>query len=157
MNNNEQHQKIKRTLKVLGGTLTVLGAVLAVIGFANFFVAAGRGEMPTLFFCCFLGLPMFAAGLSMLLWGFRREIAQYTKNEVTPVAGAAIGDLTPAVADMVRAVKKGEAVCPRCGGKNDAGARFCNACGAPLGRRCAACGAENEAGAKFCQNCGKPL
>lgn len=154
---NEQHQKIKKTLKVLGGILAAVGAVLALTGFVNFFASAGRGEMPTLFFCCFLGLPMFAAGLSMLLWGFRREIAQYTKNEMTPVAGEAIGDLTPAVAHMVRATKESGEPCPRCGGKNPAGARFCNACGAPLGRRCAACGEENEAGAKFCQNCGEPL
>ena len=100
---------------------------------------------------------MFAAGLSMLLWGFRREIAQYTKNEVTPVAGEAISDLTPAVSDMVRATRESGEPCPKCGEKNPAGAKFCNACGAPLSHRCAACGAENEPGAKFCGNCGKPL
>ena len=155
--NTEQHEKIKKTLKALGGVLAVLGAILAVVGFANFFAAAGSGEMPTLFFCCFLGLPMFAAGLSMLLWGFRREIAQYTNNEVTPVAGEAISDLTPAVSDMVRATRESGEPCPHCGEKNPAGANFCNACGAPLSHRCAACGAENEPGAKFCGNCGKPL
>ena len=52
--NTEQHKKIKKTLKTLGGVLAVLGGVLAVVGFANFFAAAGSGEMPTLFFCCFL-------------------------------------------------------------------------------------------------------
>ena len=93
----------------------------------------------------------------MLLWGFRREIAQYTKNEVTPVAGEAISDLTPAVSDMVRATRESGEPCPKCGEKNPAGAKFCNACGAPLSHRCAACGAENEPDAKFCGNCGKPL
>ena len=154
---NEQHQKIKKTLKIAGGVVFAIGAILAITGFANFFSSAASGEMPRLFFCCFLGLPMLAAGIAMLLWGFRRELAQYTKNEVTPVAGEALSDLTPAVVDMARAAREEVSLCPHCGAKNNVGAKFCGECGAPLARTCAACGAENEPGAKFCQNCGKSL
>ena len=155
--NNEQHLKIKKILKITGGIVFAAGLILAVIGFADFFAAFGGDGQPRFFWCTFLGLPLFAAGLSMLLWGFHREIAQYAKNEITPVAGEAIADLTPAVADMARAAREEVSLCPHCGAKNNVGAKFCSECGAPLARTCAACGAKNEAGAKFCGGCGKPL
>lgn len=155
--NNEQHLKIKKTLKVAGVIVLAAGLVLTLTGFVNFFSSASSGEMPTLFWCSFLGLPMLAAGLTMLLWGFRRELVQYTKNEVTPVAGEALADLTPAVADMARAARADTVACPGCGTKNDADAKFCSECGAPLAAVCKACGATNDTGAKFCSNCGKPL
>src|SRR5215510_2716617 len=47
--------------------------------------------------------------------------------------------------------------CPRCGGDNRAGAKFCNECAAPLPLRCPACGTENRPGAKFCDACATPL
>ena len=47
--------------------------------------------------------------------------------------------------------------CPRCGGDNREGAKFCNECAAPLPLRCPACGTENRPGAKFCDACAAPL
>src|SRR5262249_1833421 len=47
--------------------------------------------------------------------------------------------------------------CPSCGFDNREGAKFCNACGAPLALRCASCGSENPSGAKFCSECGTAL
>lgn len=77
--------------------------------------------------------------------------------------------------------------CPRCGGRNASGNRFCVHCGVPLevlqpsftpppGRpaaagfpareeevpvrkftKCARCGRENPEGSRFCVNCGTPL
>ena len=44
--------------------------------------------------------------------------------------------------------------CPRCGHPNDAAARFCSSCGAPLDRACASCGSALEDGARFCGTCG---
>jgi len=44
-----------------------------------------------------------------------------------------------------------------CGQANPAGARFCNACAAPLDAACAACASENPPGAKFCNQCAAPL
>lgn len=154
---NTQHRTVKTALKIVGGILLVLGVILAAVGLIDFFASVGTMEMPTRFWCCFIGLPISFSGLVCLLWGFRREIAQYAKNEVTPVAGEAIVDLTPAAADLARAVHTADTACLRCGTRNAAGAKFCNGCGAPLVRRCTACETENEAGAKFCGNCGKPL
>ena len=47
--------------------------------------------------------------------------------------------------------------CAECGFENLAGAKFCEACGARLGRRCRQCGEEASPTAKFCRACGAPL
>jgi hypothetical protein len=50
------------------------------------------------------------------------------------------------------------AKCPRCSAKLQANAKFCGACGAPVGAKakafCAECGGELAPGAKFCAGCG---
>lgn len=56
-------------------------------------------------------------------------------------------------------VSGGEAVCPKCGKGNKAGARFCAFCGQEIAapaRKCA-CGALITPGAKFCPGCGIPV
>lgn len=64
--------------------------------------------------------------------------------------------------DNLAAVKK----CPQCGFGNNAGAKFCISCGAPLnmaprqetmGKCCSKCGAMNDAEALFCVECGSKL
>ncbi|MCW3066129.1 MAG: adenylate/guanylate cyclase, partial [Solirubrobacterales bacterium] len=48
--------------------------------------------------------------------------------------------------------------CAACGHANRAGARFCDACGAPLAvAACGGCGSELRPGARFCDNCGMPV
>lgn len=50
-----------------------------------------------------------------------------------------------------------QTLCPKCGKPCGSG-KFCTECGAPLGLpKCPACGAENQAGAKFCSACGGRL
>jgi class 3 adenylate cyclase/tetratricopeptide (TPR) repeat protein len=44
-----------------------------------------------------------------------------------------------------------------CGTDNPAQARFCHACGALLGSRCASCGTPLAPNAKFCGECGRPV
>jgi len=46
--------------------------------------------------------------------------------------------------------------CPRCAAENAAAAKFCQACGLALGRRCAACGEPLADQALFCSACGTP-
>jgi class 3 adenylate cyclase/tetratricopeptide (TPR) repeat protein len=48
-------------------------------------------------------------------------------------------------------------ICPNCSSENDAGAKFCNDCGASLAAGCPNCGAINKPGAKFCNECGTAL
>jgi class 3 adenylate cyclase/tetratricopeptide (TPR) repeat protein len=47
--------------------------------------------------------------------------------------------------------------CPRCQVANDAGARFCEDCGARLEAACPSCGTPVTPGKKFCRTCGAAL
>ena len=51
------------------------------------------------------------------------------------------------------------AACPKCNASLTPGAKFCGACGSPVGARakvfCTDCGGEIASGAKFCAGCGK--
>jgi hypothetical protein len=47
--------------------------------------------------------------------------------------------------------------CPRCQVENDAGARFCEDCGARLEAACPSCGTPVTPGKKFCRSCGVAL
>jgi len=58
----------------------------------------------------------------------------------------------------MRVLRMGGAMhCTECGFENLAGAKFCETCGARLGRRCPHCGEEASPTAKFCRGCGAPL
>ena len=46
--------------------------------------------------------------------------------------------------------------CPRCQHENEAGAKFCEECAAPLARTCSNCGRQLSANAKFCPECAHP-
>ena len=46
--------------------------------------------------------------------------------------------------------------CPRCRHENEAGAKFCEECAAPLARACAKCGRPLSPTAKFCPECAHP-
>ncbi|MGH3116494.1 MAG: AAA family ATPase [Gaiellales bacterium] len=46
--------------------------------------------------------------------------------------------------------------CPRCQHENEAGAKFCEECAAPLARACARCGRQLSRTAKFCPECAHP-
>src|SRR2546426_845849 len=47
--------------------------------------------------------------------------------------------------------------CSRCQAENDAGARFCEDCGARLEAACPSCGTPVTPGKKFCRSCGAAL
>src|SRR6266568_8953446 len=46
--------------------------------------------------------------------------------------------------------------CPRCQHENEAGAKFCEECAAPLARACTKCGRPLSPTAKFCPDCAHP-
>jgi predicted amidophosphoribosyltransferase len=46
--------------------------------------------------------------------------------------------------------------CPRCQHESEAGARFCDECGAPLSPSCRHCGHQLAKAANFCPACGGP-
>ena len=161
MDKKEKHERIKRTLKIVGPIVTVAGLILAVVGFVSFFSSFGDDGMPSLFWCAFVGMPVFVIGLGITFTAFRREIATYHKNESAPVINEFAEDIKPAVQSVASAVRETaaaqDAICPDCGEKNDADAKFCKNCGAALRKVCPDCGEQNDADAKFCKSCGKSL
>lgn len=159
---NAQHQKTKLKLRVIGVVLLAFGAVLAITGFVNFALSISDGEMPTLFWMLFLGFPLLAFGLMLLLMSLRQEITRYVKNETIPVINEAGEEIAPAVRAVAAAAREGvipteHLTCGACGAENPAGNSYCGKCGAPLARTCPACGASVKAGDAYCGQCGKKL
>ena len=161
MDKKEKHERTKRILKIVGPIVAAAGLILAVVGFVSFFSSFGGDGMPSLFWCAFVGMPVFVIGLGITFTAFRREIATYHKNESAPVINEFAEDIKPAVQSVASAVRETaaaqDAICPDCGEKNDADAKFCKNCGAALRKVCPDCGEQNDAEAKFCKSCGKSL
>ena len=161
MDKKEKHERTKRILKIVGPIVAAAGLILAVVGFVSFFSSFGDDGMPSLFWCAFVGMPVFVIGLGITFTAFRREIATYHKNESAPVINEFAEDIKPAVQSVASAVRETaaaqDAICPNCGEKNDADAKFCKNCGAALRKVCPHCGEQNDADAKFCKSCGKSL
>ena len=81
----KQHERTKRTLKIVGVLIAVAGLGLAVIGLVDMVSSASAGEMPSLFWGLIAGIPMLGVGGMLCLTGFRKEISRYLKNESVPV------------------------------------------------------------------------
>ncbi len=78
-------------------------------------------------------------------------------------AGFAIGNaMAGAMTDAMKQSKEGTAnrvACPKCGGANEPGTKFCHECGAKMDVStekvpCVKCGTPLPAGTKFCNECG---
>ena len=158
-NNFEKHEQLKKKLKIAGFVLVIVGAVLVLAAFIDFFITVGNPDkgMPKLFFLAFIGLPMLGIGAGLLTFGFRREIATYSKNESVPVINEASSEIAPAIQNVVKAAKTESGVRCECGALNDADAKFCKACGKPLAKTCDNCGENNSADSAYCNNCGNKL
>lgn len=102
------------------------------------------------------------------------RVARYVSQEMTPVATDtfkyAVGETKDAVRDLAGAVGDGLGLrgpaagatavrCGRCQRENDADARFCATCGAPIAQTapCPRCGHANKPGNRFCDQCGGEL
>lgn len=155
---DKKHLKTKRTLKIVGPIVMIAGLAFAITGFVDLFTSFGKGGMPSLFWCFFIGFPLIAAGGAMTAWGFQREIASYSMRENAPVFNEAGEKIRPGVSAIADAVKNSDkTVCPACGTENDENSAFCKKCGAPLSKKCPNCGADLDADAVFCDKCGKKI
>ena len=156
----EKHEIIKKRLKVFGFILVALGGVLTIIGFVDFFLSFASFDAPKLFWCLFIGLPVFGIGMMLLLSGYRKEIQRYVKNETVPIINETSEEVAPAVSNIARAVSTGlnsnTSRCS-CGEINEEGNRFCTKCGKPLYVICPNCGEEAQSSDSFCGKCGTKL
>lgn len=161
LNQNEEqqrHEKTRSVLKFVGAIVAAVGMILTVISFVDFFISFGGTEMPRLFFLSFIGLPMFAVGMVLFLFGFHRDIAKFVKNDSMPVAQQAAKEFTPTIVDIADAVRNSDnIVCPYCSAINDANATYCKKCGKTIAKTCPHCGAKVDVDSDFCNKCGKNI
>ena len=87
--------------------------------------------------------------------------ARYTDRalEQLRAEGAAGHDARPRDAEsLIAEWRTARAVCPRCGPRPEAGARYCSTCGHYLPATCAQCGHDvTESAAAYCSACGAGL
>lgn len=146
------HDRKRKGLRMLGISLMILGGGLAAVGFIDFFRSFDTFGPPRYFWMAFVGLPMFGVGTKIAGFGYLGTITRYGAGEVAPVAKDALRYLREeghTEADLTS--------CRSCGTRNRPDAKFCDDCGAALGRACASCGTMNDRDSRFCDNCGSKL
>ena len=159
---DQKHEQTKKKLKIVGLSLVAVGGLCTFIGMADFFMSFGSFRAPTLFFLCFIGMPMLGIGGPICLKGFQREIQTYAKNESVPVFNEMAPEIAPAITTLTDAVREGvqgaeKKPCPYCGDPVEADDKFCPNCGKPLSKTCPQCGEVAEADDRFCGKCGSSL
>lgn len=154
-----KHARVKLGLKVCGAIAVVAGLGCAIAGLVDFFAAfnSGGAYQPKLFFLCFIGFPLLAAGAACLSFAFRGNIARYVKNEAMPVVKEVGREITPTVRDIANAVRNDGNVCPYCGTSNDDNAKYCKKCGKAIAKVCPSCGQTVDGDSDFCNHCGKKI
>ena len=97
MNRQQKHARAKLILKIAGPIVAAAGLTLTIICFADLFssVADGKG-LPDLFWFGFIGLPLLGIGIALTMFGYRKELARYIKNETVPVINEAAAEIAPA-------------------------------------------------------------
>ena len=157
----EKHEIIKKRLKLFGLILVIIGSILTIIGFVDFFASFASFDAPKLFWCSFIGLPIFGVGMMLLLSGYHKEIQRYVKNETVPIINETSEEVAPAVSNIARAVNSGlnshNTLRCICGEINEEGNRFCTRCGKSLYVICPSCGEEVRNDNTFCGKCGTKL
>jgi len=171
---DSKHTQTRSFLRILGPGIAVVGLIFMVIGVASFFMAFGGSGPPRFFWCAFIGMPILFVGIVISKFAYVGAVSRYMADEVAPVGKdvfnymadgtkGSIRNVAAAVGEGLRsgiAGTEAQAVhCPKCNADNDASAKFCDACGAPLPKSkvCAGCGEQNDPDARFCDNCGKAL
>jgi len=140
-----QHSSTRQLLRTLGPTVVGIGLLLIIVGMVDFFSVFGSMESPHLFWCVFLGMPVLFVGVVMCQFAFFGAVARYISGEAAPVQKDTFNYLADGTKEGVKTVAQaiGEGLsaahagvhCGQCNHSNDADARFCKNCGAPLVRQ----------------------
>ena len=134
-------------LRVLGPALAFVGVLLIVLGVGNMLSTVATAEPPRYFWLTFIGVPVLFVGIVLSMLGFLGSFTRYVVGEAAPVQKDAFNYLAKGTTEGVKAMASamGEGLagglsagtretirCPRCNQGNDADARFCKHCAAPL-------------------------
>ena len=170
-----QYSGLRGALRVMGPLVVIVGVIFMIVGFVDFFGAMNSRSFggPRLFWCFFVGMPLIAIGGAMTKFAYLGSIFRYISGETSPVARDtfnyiadgttdSIKNIATAVGSGLREVGVGGRIvirCHKCNAENPADAKFCNRCGAELGKTipCPECNELNDPDARFCDNCGKPM
>jgi hypothetical protein len=148
---NPKHAEFRLMLRLAGPSIAAVGLVFLAIGLINFFWSFGH-EPPRLFWCAFVGGPIFMVGLIITKFAFMGAVSRYMANEVSPVgkdvANYMAHDTKESVRDLASAVAEGF----RSGDPN--ADESVETPGASVKVRCRKCRALNDEAAKFCNQCG---
>ncbi|MDD3170969.1 MAG: zinc ribbon domain-containing protein [Bacilli bacterium] len=157
----EQNQKARNKFRAIGFLLLIPGIILVIIGMVSLFSAAATFGTPSLFFCCFIGLPLIFGGAVCLNMGYMGSVARYTSKEISPVvkdtANYLLDGTKEQIASTINEVKKEKIKCSNCGEFNSKDAKYCDNCGKLLVKTCRYCGEENDSDAKYCNSCGRSI
>jgi hypothetical protein len=125
---------IRSGLRVGGLVVVLAGLVLVVTGAADFFGSMNGPGMPTRFWMLMVGLPVLGVGGLLLQAGFLGAGARYAAGEYAPVLKDTATYLTDGegLLGVERTAPAPGPYCRSCGTRNDADARFCDGCGAPM-------------------------
>lgn len=170
--NEENHQKVKKSLKkvglillILGAIFLVVGIILLIVGIANFTSNFDMPSFPseptapttnfsssTVMFILggllmAFGFGMGGYGIYAVFFAHGREILSYGASTIAPVVGETVSYMAdktaPAIEKVVGSVASGISG-GIAAGKNKVTKKL----------KCPKCEALNEADAKFCGNCG---
>lgn len=127
-------------LRVGGAVALVAGLAFTGVAGVDFFGGMNSFEGPTKFWMFFVGLPLLALGGGLLQAGFLGAGTRYAAGETAPV----LKDTAHYLSDGAGVLGVGRSpatapagttgpYCRHCGTRNDADARFCDACGSATG------------------------
>jgi hypothetical protein len=168
------HNDVRDLLRVVGPVVLAVGVIFMIVGIGSFFASFGGFGPPRYFWCAFVGIPLMAVGGAICQFAFMGAVSRYVADEVAPVGKDVVNYMAEGTQDAVRTVAGAVAeglragspaqqshgiLCPKCNTANEASAKFCKGCGAPLARSkpCPGCGGPNDPDARFCDHCGKAL
>jgi hypothetical protein len=150
---------MKELARIAGPLLIFIGGIFLLVGLVSFFRAFGTHELPTNFWCAFIGLPMLGFGVTVTKFAYLNKISNFLENETHDAVGNIVKNIgsnlnvsgTSAKTEIVR--------CQKCNASNKSSAKFCNECGSSIQKSvpCKHCNELNDADAKFCDNCGNQL
>ena len=163
-------------LHIFGPLVMVLGVALTAIGMISYVASYGTYQLPRYFWGILVGVPLIGIGACFTRFGYHDEILRDLSEEVSHLATDTFHTRAEGTGHRVETIAHGEALglttaprgdilaesgtihCGRCVAPNTAGAKFCNQCGAVLGKpTCPGCGASLTTGARFCNQCGDPI
>jgi hypothetical protein len=122
---------VRLFFQIVGPVVAVVGLALFVAGVRAVFGQFDDYDGPTggdvaRFMGGFL---LFGVGLQLTYVGWMGKAARYTAGEVSPV----IRDAYEQIANQADQSDRTGPFCSKCGVRQDAEARFCDACGSPVG------------------------